>query len=455
MRNKQYSLRSVKIGSSTTRSWSARLVLLLALMLASAVCAAPGAARDPQPDPEGSPPLLLREGSLVYQDPRLPSKLPTRYWKQFLPRNARTNDDWYGRLRDPRQNRLYQYRLQVHCLVEQEGDNGERRFVIHYNRPSDEPLARRVGSVLARLHWLVRDYLGRLPAPSENGGRHVDVWLDENGPAGGEELSGHLYLTGIDVARPPAEWVRELAHEYAHLTLPKVGPYSEPEKWANGYLGERLFLKWLLIDNNVTDLWDQPLNAAGYLTHQVVPFRTRSLEAGPAAPDADRMDGRGMEFFIGTILALEAAHGPTLLRSLLNHFATPRPQNLGSNLTLALDDMQFTPLPLEPGAFIPSSVRPTRSRPGPEGLTVERVAYWVYLTGGRWRIEVDGDLPADTTARVETQEMQAVKSRSTAAGRAWILPVSTRNGLWRRLEFAAPPGETLTARAIRMIRTGS
>jgi hypothetical protein len=304
------------------------------------------------------------------------------------------------------------------------------------------------------LYWLVRDYLGRVPPASDEGKGHVEVWLQPDGMPGGEEYEGHLYLTAIDAPRAPAEWVRELAHEYAHLTLPEAGPYREPEKWANGYLGERLLLKWLLVDNGVTDCWDQPINAAGYLTHQVMPFRTRFLDAGPASPDADRMDAVGMEYFIGAVLALEAAHGPTLIRALFDRFKTPRPQNLGGYLTLALRDMQPEPLSLNPAAYIPGSVRPKGAGFGPDGLPAERAAYWIYLTGGRWLVEVEGETPPGATARAEDRRLRAASDEALEGSRAWALPITTNNGMWRRLEFQAPPGETLALRAVRLRRVG-
>ena len=38
----------------------------------------------------------------------------------------------------------------------------------------------------------------------------------------------------------------KIAHEYSHLALPPLGgDYKEPEAWANGYLGERLLVRWV------------------------------------------------------------------------------------------------------------------------------------------------------------------------------------------------------------------
>jgi hypothetical protein len=39
--------------------------------------------------------------------------------------------------------------------------------------------------------------------------------------------------------------VREVAHEYGHASVPPIGGYKEPEYWANGYFGEKLFMLYL------------------------------------------------------------------------------------------------------------------------------------------------------------------------------------------------------------------
>src|SRR5205807_32206 len=74
----------------------------------------------------------------------------------------------------------------------------------------------------------------------------VDVWLMRDGLPGAEEAGNDIYLYAIGQDRAPAEWLREIAHEYSHLTLPVVGPFTSPERWGNGYLGERLLMQWLI-----------------------------------------------------------------------------------------------------------------------------------------------------------------------------------------------------------------
>ena len=45
--------------------------------------------------------------------------------------------------------------------------------------------------------------------------------------------------------RPEAEWLRELFHEYGHVTLPPIGGFRAPlEPYANGFIGETLGMMW-------------------------------------------------------------------------------------------------------------------------------------------------------------------------------------------------------------------
>jgi hypothetical protein len=39
---------------------------------------------------------------------------------------------------------------------------------------------------------------------------------------------------------------REISHEYGHAILPPVGGFQAPEDWGNGYLGEKLYMRYLM-----------------------------------------------------------------------------------------------------------------------------------------------------------------------------------------------------------------
>lgn len=85
-------------------------------------------------------------------------------------------------------------------------------------------------------------------------GRIVDVFLCWGGKAGGEQrfdkateggrvkAVNTIYFYDLNSFTDPVETAREVAHEYGHAVLPAIGGYFLPESWANGYLGEKLFL---------------------------------------------------------------------------------------------------------------------------------------------------------------------------------------------------------------------
>lgn len=89
----------------------------------------------------------------------------------------------------------------------------------------------------------------------------VDVYMTNEGKAGGEQLFDKDPFTQDQYGRPwtvntiyiydlpsfndPLEMAREIAHEYGHALLPAFGIYKGPEDWANGDIGERIYLKWL------------------------------------------------------------------------------------------------------------------------------------------------------------------------------------------------------------------
>jgi len=87
--------------------------------------------------------------------------------------------------------------------------------------------------------------------------RIVDIYLCWGGKAGGEQLFDKdienglerkvntIYLYDMPTLSKPLEMAREVAHEYGHATLPAVGGFTAPEDWANGSLGERMYLTWM------------------------------------------------------------------------------------------------------------------------------------------------------------------------------------------------------------------
>lgn len=114
-----------------------------------------------------------------------------------------------------------------------------------------------VGRMAVRM-WAMANRRLRIDHPAlERGLRLVDFYLSWGGEAGGEQMIADdteagirrkvnaIYVYDIASFTDPVEMAREVAHEYGHAVLPAVGGFEEPEEWANGFLGEKLFLRWL------------------------------------------------------------------------------------------------------------------------------------------------------------------------------------------------------------------
>ncbi|MBI2302309.1 MAG: hypothetical protein HYU66_25680, partial [Armatimonadetes bacterium] len=122
-------------------------------------------------------------------------------------------------------------------------------------------LARELLDTLLRGQWVGREHLGRQATDARQQPDILDVWLTENNAeqfdeAGGERWFNNLYFYQLATPRAPAEWVREVLHEYGHAMLPKVGRYLASrryENWLEGYLGERLLMRCLGTDLQAED----------------------------------------------------------------------------------------------------------------------------------------------------------------------------------------------------------
>lgn len=379
---------------------------------------------------------------LVLRDRRLGSPR-TRYYEVYRPENPH---DYPRSLRyDPRYRQDYPW--QVWGLVwEKPGEPPTRRLFVHYQRPEHEGLARRVAATLATIYWIAREYLGVEPRAEPRSRRdpQVHLWLRPEGEPGGEEFLGHLYLNAVDQPRAPAEWIREIAHEYAHAVLPSIGPYSEPERWANGYLGERLFLKWL-IDSGQSGVWGETFPEEGYLARQIVPLRNRFFEEGPFEPALFRGDAAGMDRLIGFVLGIEATYERAVLRRAFAQLASPsRPAAVRDAVEDALASPIASGFRIEAAAHIPSR---SRGRPTEGGWQLTQATFWVFLPAGEWEIDPDGDMPPTIDLIHVGHRMHLMRASSDDRFR-----VAIRAATWRQLEVTAPPERPLLLRGFEVRR---
>jgi len=185
---------------------------------------------------------------------------------------------------------------------------------VHSESPDDAPLAAR----LARLLALAHDTLV-LRTHQTNWGDDTpfDVWLMRSGKAGGEQWQRNLYFYDLDAPRSSIEWIREIVHEYSHLALPAIGGYKDPEYWANGYLGERLIIRWLQRRPGgpalVTQMWGDFRGAANFNRLLIAPALALYAKIGSSPRWLARTDADGMRYLIGQALTLDDREGAPVL----------------------------------------------------------------------------------------------------------------------------------------------
>lgn len=188
-------------------------------------------------------------------------------------------------------------------------------------RKAENDLSPRVARMLLRLWDMNYNRLGFDHSVEFRG--LVDVYLCFGGKAGGEQRFdvetennvqnrvNTIYIYDVTSFTDPVEMAREVAHEYGHATLPAVGTYKAPEDWANGYLGEKLFMTWLhreLVAKRLEPADVMGASATGiqaYLTANVDPLWRNVRDKGPDFNLLAGTSAAAMDAYIGVALWAE------------------------------------------------------------------------------------------------------------------------------------------------------
>ncbi len=211
---------------------------------------------------------------------------------------------------------------------------GLRLVTILHHEPSDTKLAQQTARLIARLLRLHFEGFGRevtFPRDADV----ADVWLAPEAPRnagalGGETRDNQVYFFDAGAPRSPIEWTRTVAHEWGHLTMNAARGFTEPENDAGGFLGERLYLKWLWEDKNPRDAADDGVVRAGldlYRERQILPLTARFARLGPAAKVLNGMGQDSMDLYIGGILASDTINGSLVTGRALRNIEGIRPQD--------------------------------------------------------------------------------------------------------------------------------
>jgi hypothetical protein len=222
---------------------------------------------------------------------------------------------------------------------------------VHYDK-EDETMALRTARLVARFLRLHKEKFGH-EAVFPRGTEVADIWLSQVGgrdeTTGGETWNSHIYVYSVQEDRTPTEWVRTLAHEWGHLTLPAARGFFAPENDASGYLGERLFFKWMNMEGTRNAVADgtTPALIKEYCDKQVTPLIDRFQESGPSSALLGKMTADGMDYYIGMALAFDDAYGPRLTGQALFSIDGESPEYLLKSMkeAISLGDRLIVRLP--------------------------------------------------------------------------------------------------------------
>ncbi len=196
----------------------------------------------------------------------------------------------------------------------------EVRVAAHWEEEGQTTLAEKALSATAAFYCLVKERLGF--DPTGRWGDPIDLWLTNKGEPGARAQSRSIYLYAVDTPREPGEWLREIGHEYGHVSFPGLGGFEDTDDpWVDGHLAEVLLPKWLTADGVPSWMpWSVPDWETGARRE-----RERLLAlAGEAGIDTSRLiakDEAARDYLLGLAVRLEAEQGPEGLAAVLTKCA--------------------------------------------------------------------------------------------------------------------------------------
>lgn len=225
---------------------------------------------------------------------------------------------------DPENGWPFAHVLYVYRASSAGSESAELLCAVHFQVNDDQALAQHVGTLLFLLREAYVQETGDRPVGDQHS---FDVWLCRRSPdiGGGEEWHGNLYFYNTGDPRSSIEWIREIAHEYSHLAFAAIGgDYTQPEAWANGYIGERILVRWLSRDAaggppTVEQAWGGTFSGYPNFARLLITPPEQLYETqGQSDAWLARRDAEGMRYVIGFLLWVDDHEGPRFLGNLLS-----------------------------------------------------------------------------------------------------------------------------------------
>lgn len=227
----------------------------------------------------------------------------------------------------------FYFHTDAYANVDPETKSSDLRFrIFSQNAKRNESMGRSVAFELLVLWSMVHSRL-HLDHKKIYEGGVVDVYLCEGGEPGGEqafepipggsgdEEANSIYIYDVAHFTDKMEQAREVAHEYGHAVLPPVGGFDGKdgaEYWANGNLGEKLFLRWGRDgithgkEKEVGFMDTPPVLLDYWVQHHVDPLVTKAAQRPPTSPLLRGTNRAAFDAYQGIVLWCDSIMPPTM-----------------------------------------------------------------------------------------------------------------------------------------------
>jgi len=232
--------------------------------------------------------------------------------------------------------------------------------------------AAQVARMLMRIWEFNFERLKIVHNPTYHGGI-IDAFLCFGGDPGGEQFIGEvsdpnptnpekhiyymanmIYVYDMPSFTDPVEMAREVAHEYGHATLYPIGGFTDPERWANGYLAEKLDLRW--ISDAMGKGLLTPDDAMGatkpaidkWLAEHADPLVMKAAQTLPTSDLLANPKKEGMDAFIGLALYVEQLYTDRVFARSLQIGGTTDAKDYPQGVVLAAEEPEQVTLKIPP-----------------------------------------------------------------------------------------------------------
>lgn len=304
--------------------------------------------------------------------------------------------------------------------------------------------------------------------------REIDVeptsypWL--TGARQADAAPGDILLFQLTQARDEAEWLREMTHEYGHVSLPAFDGFKAPyEPYANGLIGETLSLMWAA---NAPSIWKLPTefgitvdeakfaqSLKAHVAREAMPALRAWKTRGPISPLRRDTGKPGLQYLQGIAVYAERVYGANVLGAAFSPLIAAKPkvleiavkpkvitaESLMASFPAALSD------PFSKGELAPNDVIPIWLPGALDGVTIStddfiarsslkvkagtKLSGWLYIPPRASNLYVEWKGAPNALQGDASLKMNAVKSLS-GVGNAARFATKGRPG-WQRLSFIA------------------